>query len=148
MTIYFSDIKQGATFESLGRTVTETDIVSFAGLSGDFNPLHMDDVWVRENTAYPRRVAHGLLVLAMGEGLRCPGVDDWQILAFLEVQRKMLKPVFPGDRIHQVLTVEETRRSTSRPEQGVVTVSVEVRNQAGLTVQAGRDIYLVGGDPK
>src|SRR5690242_17826475 len=76
MQTTFDRIEVGAEYHSAGRTVTEADIVNFAGVTGDFNALHMDDQWVATNTPYPGRIAHGLLVHAMGEGLRCAELDS------------------------------------------------------------------------
>ena len=145
MEVTFDSIQVGATYRSAGRTIIEADIVNFAGLSGDFNPLHMDEVWVRENTNFPSRIAHGLLVHSIGEGLACPGVTDWKILAFLETQRRMVKPVLPGDRIVQQYTVAAKTPSTKNPSKGVVEVHISVLNQAGEVVQEGYNKYLVGG---
>lgn len=145
MEVTFDSIQVGATYRSAGRTIIEADIVNFAGLSGDFNPLHMDELWVRENTNFPSRIAHGLLVHSIGEGLACPGVTEWKILAFLETQRRMVKPVLPGDRIVQQYTVASKTPSTKNPSKGVVDVHISVLNQAGEVVQEGYNKYLIGG---
>lgn len=145
MEIVFDQIAVGAEFVSAGRTITESDIVSFAGLSGDFNPLHMDEKWVRENTSFGSRIAHGLLVQSIGEGLACPELGQWKILAFLEVQRKMVAPVYPGDRIEQHYKVTSKRPNTKDPSRGVVELSVLVENQRGEVVQSGYNRYLIGG---
>jgi 3-hydroxybutyryl-CoA dehydratase len=133
----------GDVWESAGRTVTEADIMSFAGVSGDFNALHTDEEWVREHTPFSGRIAHGLLTLAITSGLRTPGLDDLEVLAYLEVARQMVGPVYPGDTIRATHTVSEVRPSASRPGTGVVKVGVEVRNQRGEVVQRGADTYLV-----
>lgn len=140
----FETIKLGDSFESVGRTVTEADIVNFAGVTGDFYSLHMDDQWVRDNTDFPGRIAHGLLVHSIGEGLRCPGIDEWKILAFVETQRKMLRPVFPGDRIHQIYRVSSKTPSSKDPSRGVVEVEISINNQKGETVQSGYNRYIIG----
>lgn len=146
MEIIFKDIEEGSVFSSAGRTITETDIVNFAGLSGDFNPLHMDEEWVRANTKFPGRIAHGLLVQSIGEGLNCSELSNWKILGFLETQRKMLLPVLPGDRISQRYTVTSKRPSSKDPSRGVVEVEVAITNQRGETVQEGYNKYLIGGE--
>lgn len=145
METTFDMIEVGAEYRSSGRTVTETDIVNFAGLSGDFNPLHMDEAWVTANTHYPTRIAHGLLVQSIGEGLRCAAIDTWKVLAFLEVQRKMLLPVLPGDRIEQTFKVTSKRASSKDPSKGVVELDVAIVNQRGEVVQSGYNRYLIGG---
>lgn len=146
MAIAFNDIVEGAAYVSAGRTITETDIVNFAGLSGDYSPLHTDEEWVRKNTKYPTRIAHGLLVQSIGEGLSCPPLADWKILAFLETQRRMLLPVLPGDRICQNYVVKSKRPSSKDPARGVVEVEVSITNQKGEVVQDGYNRYLIGGD--
>lgn len=145
METTFAMIEVGAEYRSAGRTVTEADIVNFAGVTGDFNALHMDEEWVRANTPFPTRIAHGLLVLSIGEALRVPGIDAWKIIAFLEVQRKMVAPVLPGDRISQSYRVASKKPSSKDPSRGVVEVEITTVNQRGETVQSGYDRYLIGG---
>jgi acyl dehydratase len=145
METTFAMIEVGAEFSSAGRTVTEADIVNFAGVTGDFNPLHMDEEWVRANTPFPGRIAHGLLVLSIGEALRVPGIDTWKLIAFLEVQRKMVGFVVPGDRISQRYRVATKKPSSKDPSRGVVEVEITTVNQRGETVQSGYDRYLIGG---
>jgi acyl dehydratase len=103
----------------------------------------MDDVVAEEETPFGRRVAHGLLGLSFGVGLRSD-VDRWQILAFLECRRRFLAPLFPGDTIHCVYRVTERRASQSKPDRGVVTLDVGLVNQHGATVQQGENVLLVG----
>ncbi|MEU8251452.1 MaoC/PaaZ C-terminal domain-containing protein [Nonomuraea sp. NPDC048916] len=145
MTRYFGDLAVGETHISAGRTVTEADIVAFAGLSGDFNPLHTDAQWVAEHTAYAGRIAHGLLVLAVSSGLRTPGIDELHVLGYLNVERAMVAPTYPGDTIRATQTVTDLRPSRSRPGSGVVTIGVEVARHDGTVVQRGADVLLVGG---
>ncbi|HRX35088.1 MAG TPA: MaoC/PaaZ C-terminal domain-containing protein [Aestuariivirga sp.] len=145
METTFDMIEAGAEYHSAGRTVTEADIVNFAGVTGDFNPLHMDEEWVRANTGFPTRIAHGLLVHSIGEGLRCPALDSWKILAFLETQRKMLLPVLPGDRIQQNYKVTSKKPSSKDPSRGVVELDVTITNQRGEAVQSGYNRYMIGG---
>ncbi|TGP18203.1 MULTISPECIES: MaoC/PaaZ C-terminal domain-containing protein [unclassified Mesorhizobium] len=145
MEITFDRIEVGAEYISAGRTICEADIVNFAGVTGDFNSLHMDDQWVRANTPYSGRIAHGLLVHAIGEGLRCPELDSWVILAFLETQRRMLLPVSPGDRLQQTYRVASKKPTSKDPSKGVVEVDVVITNQNGETVQSGYNRYMIGG---
>lgn len=139
---FLEDIDVGLEVVSGGRTVTEADIVSFAGLSGDYQPLHTDEVWVRENTDFEGRIAHGLLILSMADGLT-NDTDNWEHLAWLEVQRRFVGPTYPGDTIRIRRRVTEVRRSRSRPDRGVVTLDIEVINQRDEVVQAGTDVLLV-----
>lgn len=139
----FEDLEVDQEFVSAGRTITEADIGAFAGLSGDYNPLHTDEQWVRENTPFRGRIAHGVLILAISEGLRTPGLDELEVIAFLNVERSFAAPTYPGDTIHARWAVQELRESRSRPQAGVVTLAVEVTNQDGVVVQRGTDIDLV-----
>jgi len=140
--IFFEDLEVGTEVATARRMLTEADIVMFAGASGDYNPLHVDDQFVREHTPFRGRIAHGLLVLSMSSGLRSD-LDDVQSVAYLELQRRFLAPVYPGDTIQARWRVEELRRSRSRPDTGVVTLGVEVVNQHGEVVQRGTDVWLV-----
>src|SRR5437660_5951737 len=106
--LYFDDVEVGQKWESLGRTITETDVVRFAGLSGDFNPIHLDHEFAR-STPFRRPIAHGLLSLALASGL---GVHSppMRTLAFLQIREWHFKePVFIGDTLRarsQVLEKE------------------------------------------
>jgi len=145
---YLEDLTPGAEFRSAGRTMTESDIMAFAGVSGDFNRLHTDEPWVRENTPFEGRIAHGLLVLAMSSGLATPGLDDVEIIAYLEETRRFTGPTYPGDTIHVRCRIDDARPSGSRPTMGVVSLEVEVRNQRDEVVQSGRDVWLVARRPE
>src|SRR6476646_3319915 len=110
--LYFDDVQVGQEWESLGRTVTETDIVNFAGLSGDFNPIHMDHEFCKD-THFRQPIAHGLLVLAIGSGLGVT-TPPMRTLAFLAIREwKFNEPVFISYTIRmktQVLEKEERAR--------------------------------------
>src|SRR5262249_2349876 len=96
--LYFEDLEVGRDWESMGRTVTEADIVNFAGLSGDFNPIHVDHSFAAE-TPFRKPIAHGMLVfsIASGLGVHSPPV---RTLAFLGVKEWHFRgPVFPGDTV-------------------------------------------------
>jgi len=145
---YLEDLTPGAEFRSAGRTMTESDIMAFAGVSGDFNRLHTDEPWVREHTPFEGRIAHGLLVLAISSGLATPGLDDVEIIAYLEETRRFTGPTYPGDTIHAVCRIADVRPSGSRPTMGVVSLEVEVRNQRDEVVQSGNDVWLVARRPE
>jgi acyl dehydratase len=148
VTMYLVDLQPGLQFTSVGRTMTEADIVAFAGISGDFSPLHTDEQWVRDHTPFEGRIAHGLLVLSASSGLRTPGLDDLEVVAYLEEARSFVAPTYPGDTIRARWTVRELRRSRSRPTTGVVTVDVEVFKQDDTVVQRGHDVWLVATGPE
>lgn len=145
MKRFFGDFTVGEEFTSAGRTVTEADIAAFAGVSGDFNPLHTDEHWVREHTGFDGRIAHGALILSISTGLRTPELEDLQILAYLEVSRRMLAPTYPGDTVSMVQRVAALKPSKSRPRDGVLTLDVTMRKHDGTVVQQGTDVFLVSG---
>jgi acyl dehydratase len=137
----FDELTVGDEWESPRRTVTETDVVLFAGLSGDFNPLHVDH---SSSTAGPfgRPVAHGLLGMAIATGLisQAPRMDTIAFLGILEW--KFVRPIGFGDTICAVSKVESLAPHTSG-RRGVVTWLRQVFNQDGVLVQEGRAQTLV-----
>src|SRR5271166_1983281 len=141
--LFFDDVKVGDEWESLGRTVTEADLVNFAGLSGDFNPIHVDHEFAKQ-TPFRRVIAHGLLVFSIGSGLTlyCPPM---RTLAFLGIREWQLKdPVFIGDTIRvrgRVAAVEPRARG----RRGVITWERFIMNKAGKVVQQGQTQTLVEG---
>jgi acyl dehydratase len=140
---HFEDLAVGMRFETPGRTITEADLVQFAGVSGDFNPLHTDDEYAR-TSMFGRRIAHGTLVLSLTAGLRQrTGVLEGTLLALLEIRSwRFLKPVFIGDTVRVVTTVRALRE-TSSPDRGVLTQGIDVVNQHGETVQQGELVSLI-----
>lgn len=151
MAVHLEDIEVGSRFSTARRTVTEADVVAFAGVSGDFNPLHVDELFAREHTPFGTRIAHGPLVLSVSYGLRSVR-DDWRILALASCERRFRAPVFPGDTVWGEYEVLERRASASRPELGFVTLGVSIHSDRGDVVQDGRDVVMVasrevGEDP-
>jgi acyl dehydratase len=137
----FEDLVVGDEWESSRRTITETDVVMFAGLSGDLNPLHVDHVAAKSNP-FGRPVAHGLLGLAIAAGLlsQSPRVDTLALLAILEW--KFHRPILFGDTIHAFSKVEALHPHTNGLR-GVVTWQRRILNQAGHLMQEGRTQTLV-----
>lgn len=146
---YFDDIADDATYTSSRVTVTEAHIVAFAGLTGDFNPLHMDEVFARE-AGFGSRVAHGMLGHSLSTGMRS-GIDDWTIMAFLQTTRSFVKPILIGDTLRYTAQVLEKRPSASRADRGVIRVGIELTQQDGTVLQRGEDLFMVarqtGGEP-
>ena len=145
--VQFDDIAVGDRVVSGRRTITDADILAFAGVSGDFNALHMDDIFARDETPFGKRIAHGLLGVAVGSGLHSE-LDRWYILAYLECRRTFRKPIFAGDTIHVTYEVTETRASRSKTDRGVVTMQVELLNQDGEVLQSGVDVIMIGRRPE
>jgi 3-hydroxybutyryl-CoA dehydratase len=131
---YFDDFAAGDTFTTAARTVTEGAVDQFAGLSGDFNPLHTDEESARQSPM-KGRIAHGMLVLAIATGqVNQLGLFEGTTLALLGMDRiRWTVPVRLGDTLHTELTVKETRES-SKPDRGVLVMDVAVQNQRGETV--------------
>jgi acyl dehydratase len=141
--LYFDDVAVGQEWESLGRTVTEADIVNFAGLSGDFNPIHLDHEFAR-STPFRRPIAHGLLVQAIASGL---GVQAplMRTLAFMSIRDWQFKgPVYIGDTIRVRSKVLE-KELRGRGRRGVITWQRTIHNQEGKVVQEGISVTLVEG---
>jgi acyl dehydratase len=141
--LYFDDVAVGQEWLSLGRTVTESDIINFAGISGDFNPIHTDHEFAK-TTLFRRPIAHGLLVWAVSSGL---GVNapPMRTLAFLSIRDWQFKgPVFIGDtiRVRSKVIAKEPR---SRGRRGVITWQRQILNQEGTVVQEGITLTLVEG---
>lgn len=136
-SVYFEDLEIGASATSPARTMTETDIVNFAGLSGDFNILHTSEEFAKE-TPFKGRIAHGLLGLSIASGLaaRNPGGEYHKIVAFLGLTWDFKRPVMIGDTIHVVQTVKE-KHETRQPGMGVITYEAKVVNQRGKVCQIG-----------
>lgn len=141
--LYFEDMPVGASWVSPRRTITEADVSSFAGLSGDFNPLHVDEVFAAAGP-FGRRLVHGALVFSIATGLRQQmPIFRGSLRALLELRSwRFLRPVFIGDTVTVVSTVAEARE-TSKPDQGVVVQRIEIVNQEGEAVQAGEMVSLV-----
>jgi acyl dehydratase len=127
--LYFEDVEVGFRFETPSRTVTEADLVGFAGVSGDFNPLHTDAVFA-SGTMYGERIAHGALVLSLATGLRQrAGLFDGTLMGLLEIRNwRFVRPVRIGDTIRVVNEVIELR-PTSKPDRGIMIQRAEVLNQ-------------------
>lgn len=136
MALHYEDFSIGHIVETPGRTVTEADVVAFAGLSGDYNPLHTNAAFAAQSP-FGQRIAHGLLVVAFVSGLLGRlNLFDGTGLAFVELRWKFLLPVFFGDTLHVRQTVLE-KRDTKSTKSGLVTFRIEVVNQRGETVQSG-----------
>ena len=145
--LYWEEWEIGAEFESAARTVTETDIVMFAALSGDYNPLHTNEEYCKK-TQFGTRIAHGPLVYAIAAGLLFQlHLYDDTIIAFLGFDSlKFTNPVKAGDTIHARIKVLE-KRETSRPDRGVMKRQLQVLNQRGEVVQDAIQAFLLKRKP-
>lgn len=141
--LFFDDVAVGQEWESSGRTLTQADVVNYAGLSGDFNPIHMDHVFAA-STPFRQPIAHGLLVLSMGSGLMITA-PLMRTLAFVAMRDWQFKaPVFIGDTIRAQSKVLE-KEERARGRRGLVTWQRQLVNQKGQVVQEGVTVTLVEG---
>jgi acyl dehydratase len=140
--LYFEDVEVGFRFETPRRTVTEADLAAFAGVSGDFNPLHTDAVFAADSI-YGERIAHGALVLSITTGLRQRvGLFDGTLMGLLEIRRwRFAAPVLIGDTIRVVCEITELRE-TSTPDRGIMVQKIEVIKQ-DETVPAGGEFVML-----
>ena len=138
--IFFEDIELNKVYSSGERVMTDGDIQAFAELSGDFNPLHMDDAFAKANL-FGQRIAHGLLGLSMASGLKTDE-PPLHILAFKEVSWKFKRPIFIGDKVHlETKAIEKT--DARMPGTGDVLVERKLVNQDGKVTQEGIFTLLV-----
>jgi acyl dehydratase len=146
--MWFEEFEVGQKFTSPRRTVTEADIVNFAGLSGDYNQIHVDAEFSKTES-FGQRVAHGLLVMSIVSGLaNQTGIIDRTVIALREIDKwKFTNPVFIGDTIHIILEINETKPMPNM-KGGRVVIKVTVVNQRDENVQRGEWILLVHNKPK
>lgn len=139
---FYEDYAIGDTFATPARTITEADVVAFAGLTGDYNRLHTDAEYMRDS-AFGERIAHGLLGLSIVNGLKYrTDIDSDGIIAFLGLSWKFSAPIKFGDTIHATLQVSALRE-TSKPDRGIIIKQVRVLNQRGELVQEGEFTMMV-----
>ena len=145
---YFEEFEVGQVFISSSRTITESDIVSFAGLSGDYNQIHTD-VEFSKTTPFGQRVAHGLLVTSIASGLIAQsGLLEGTVIAFREINNwKFTRPTFIGDTVHVVTEVIETK-ALRRLGGGSIVILVDVKNQNDESVMKGKWTALMAGKPE
>jgi acyl dehydratase len=138
---WFEDIEVGEESESPGRTVTEADIVIFAGLSGDYNILHTDAEFMK-SSSFGERIAHGLLGLAIQSGLFTRSGVPYATLGVGSLRWKFKGPIKIGDTI-RVRTRVTAKEDAPRGDRGLVTVERQVLNQRDEIVQEGETDLVV-----
>ena len=146
MSLYFEDFSPGVEHTTRGRTITESDVVHFAGISGDFIELHTNEEYARQSP-FGRRIAHGMLTLSISTGLmtRMNLITD-TVVAFYGIDKlRFVKPVFIGDTIHVKKTVLDTMAKGGTA--GVVTFDTAVLNQNGEAVLVYRDKLVIKKRP-
>jgi acyl dehydratase len=139
--LHFEEFEVGAAYTSPGRTVTETDVVTFAALSGDYNQLHTDAEFAK-STFFGARIAHGLLGLSMASGLGSRmGFLEGTALAFLGLTWKFSKPIFIGDTI--ALQAKVAKKRAVSGEAGIVVFDCALLNQRDEVTQQGEWTVMV-----
>jgi acyl dehydratase len=146
--LYFEEFIVGQKITSVARTVAESDIMTFAGLTGDYNQIHTDAEFSK-GTQFGQRIAHGLLGLSIAVGLLMrTGTLEGTALAFREIiEWKFIKPVFIGDTIHVELEARELK-AMPRAGGGLAYVALEVKNQKDETLMRGTLAVLVASKPQ
>ena len=141
--IFWEEWDIGAEFQTASRTITEADIVNFAGISGDYNPLHIDEEFCKQ-TQFGTRIAHGPLVYSIAAGLLFQlHLYDDTLIAFLGFDSlKFTLPVKIGDTVRVRVEVLE-KRETSKPDRGVMKRLLQVLNQRDEIVQEGVQAFLL-----
>ena len=142
MGLRVEEFTAGQRWTTRGRTVGEADIMQFAGLVGDYTPIHVDEHYAR-STPFGGRIAHGPLAMSMAIGLFSQaGVLDDSVIGLLHLDWNFRAAVKIGDTVHAQVAVAEARLA-SKPGTGVVKFVFDLRNQDGLTVQSGTMTVLM-----
>ena len=146
--MWFEEFEVGQQIITPGRTITESDIVSFAGVSGDYNQIHTNAEF-SQSTPFGQRVAHGLLGLSIASGLAMrTGVLEGTVIAFREINNwKFTNPVFIGDTIHAELNIMETK-PIPRLKGGSLIIEIVVKNQRDEVTMKGAWTALVASQPE
>jgi 3-hydroxybutyryl-CoA dehydratase len=143
---YWNDLKVGDTFKTLNRTITESDIVNFIGVTGMVETLFTDLSFSGEHGAIKGRVVPAACVYTIIEGLLCQATMQTTGLALLEIEKKILKPVFAGDTVHAEVKVTAVR-PTSKGNRGIVTTQNNILTQAGVLAITYRAVRMMAGRP-
>lgn len=139
---YFEQFEIGQQLVTAARTITESDIVNFAGMTGDYNQIHTDAEFAANDT-FGQRVAHGMLVQSIATGLAVQsGIIEGTVLAFREQSAKFSLPVFIGDTVHVQLKITEIK-ALPRLGGGNINMKYAVYNQHGKVVQRGDWVMLI-----
>ena len=144
--LYFEEFEAGQSLMTAGRTITESDIVNFAGISGDYNQMHVDAEYAAGGE-FGERVAHGLLIVSITIGLLVQtGVMEGTVLAFRELDWKFSLPVMIGETIRAMFEITKTK-ALPRLGGGSIVGKVSVLNQDDRVVQRGNIVVLVRSKP-
>ena len=149
MSKYLDEFVVGEKYVTPGRTITETDVVMFAGMTGDYARVHTDENEMKKSQ-FGTRIAHGLLGLSIAHGLFFRlGLISTTAIAFAQIEEwKFLSPIFFGNTIHCVIEIADVIPSKSKPDRGIVKFKFEVINEdTGKVAQAGiKSIMMMRSD--
>jgi len=140
MARHFEDYEVGTTRETVGRTITEADIVLHAGQTGDLYPHHMDAEWCKTQP-FQRRMEHGTLIFSVGVGMTAGEINP-VAMSYGYDRLRFIKPVLIGDTIRARVTIKE-KRDHKKPGFGLVVEALEIVNQDQATVLACEHLLLV-----
>lgn len=138
---YYDDLEVGDTIDLGGMSICDAHIVNFSGIGGDFYPVHTDDVAARA-LGFERRIAHGLMIVTMVDGMKMRCHWQLQAIATLSVTWDFRKPVLAGDRISATMRVE-SKRTTKRDDRGIIVFALDVRNQDSAVVLTGKSTTMM-----
>ena len=138
---FFEDYAIGSSRRTMGRTITEADIVLHAGQTGDFFPHHMDAEWCKTQD-FGQRIAHGTLIFSVAIGMTASTINP-RAMSYGYDRLRFIAPVFIGDTITVAATISEKRDHPRHADAGIVVEKIGVTNQRGETVLACEHLYLV-----
>lgn len=145
-SLFLSEINTGDTFTTARQTISEASVVLFAGITGDFHPVHMDEEYAK-TLPFGCRIAHGLLTASVAMALWSRlGIVEESAICQLGCTWEFIAPVKFGDTIHDDVVVTEVKRSRSKPDRGVLTVEMSVSNQHGEIVVKNKTDALIKWD--
>lgn len=134
---YLSEFAVGEKYKTLSQTVTETDVVLFAGITGDKNPIHTDKTYA-EKLPFKSRLAHGMLGSSIAIGLwGRMGLVDGSAIAAISTEWKFIGPIKIGDTIYAIIEILEAKQSKSKPDRGILNIGYTIYNQNDEVCQIG-----------
>ena len=143
MGLHFEDFAVGTEYRTPGRTLTEADIVGFAGLTGDYNPLHTDEVFAAKSI-FGGRIAHGPMMVGMAFGLLSRlDLIDGTVLALKAIEWSFEAPLKAGDTVHVLAEVVEAEPSRRHDDRGTVALRIRIVRQDGVVAQTGRAVLIM-----
>lgn len=145
---YFEDYTPEFRLRTMGRTVTETDLVNFVGLSGMYESLFVDQEHLKNQSTYTGRLVPGALVYAIAEGLAIQsGILRDRGLAFLALELAVRAPTYVGDTIHVDISLA-SKRETRHADRGIVVTRHAVRNQRDEEVMSAKITRMIRRRPR